>query len=157
MNKIASFEVDHTKLNRGLYVSRVDNVGNTCVTTYDVRIRKPNVIGMEGKAMHTIEHLAATFLRNDEDWRDQVVYWGPMGCKTGFYLIIKGEHDSRYIVGIMRRLFAFIAGYEGDVPGCTRKECGNYMYHDLQGAKREAADFCKVLDYLTEENLIYPK
>lgn len=158
MEKIPSFTIDHNQLLRGIYVSRKDEVGGDTVTTFDIRMKEPNrEPAMHVGALHTIEHLAATFLRNDAEWRDRVVYWGPMGCLTGNYLLLKGDLQSRDIVDLMRRTFRFVADFEGEVPGTAPRDCGNYLLHDLPMAKWEARKYLtEVLDNIKEENLVYP-
>ncbi len=158
MEKIPSFTIDHNQLLRGIYVSRKDEVGGDTVTTFDIRMKEPNrEPAMHIGALHTIEHLAATFLRNDAEWRDRVVYWGPMGCLTGNYLLLKGDLQSRDIVDLMRRTFRFVAEFEGEVPGTAPRDCGNYLLHDLPMAKWEARKYLtEVLDNIKEENLVYP-
>lgn len=140
MEKIPSFTVNHLNLLRGVYVSRVDETASgDILTTFDVRMTEPNRQDpLSGAELHTIEHLAATFLRNHPQWKNEVVYWGPMGCRTGNYLILKGEYKSGDIVPLMVETFRFIADYEGDIPGATPRDCGNYSYMDLQGAKAQA-------------------
>jgi len=159
MEKIPSFTIDHNQLNRGIYVSRQDNVGNEVVTTFDIRMKEPNREPvLQPEAIHTIEHLAATYLRNDPEWKNSIIYWGPMGCLTGNYLLIKGNLKSADIVELMRRTFRFIADYEGEIPGAAPKDCGNYLLHNLPLARLEARKFVEeVLDKITEENLIYPQ
>lgn len=159
MKKIPSFTIDHERLLRGLYVSRKDEVGGETVTTFDIRMKEPNREPvLHPGALHTIEHLAATYLRNDKEWKDRIVYWGPMGCLTGNYLLLRGDYESRDIIDLMRRTFAFIADYEGDVPGAEAKDCGNYLLHDLPMARWEARKFLtEVLDNITEANLSYPE
>lgn len=158
MEKIPSFTIDHNQLLRGIYVSRKDEVGGDTVTTFDIRMKEPNrEPAMHVGALHTIEHLAATFLRNDAEWRDRVVYWGPMGCLTGNYLLLKGDLQSRDIVDLMRRTFRFVAEFEGEVSGTAPRDCGNYLLHDLPMAKWEARKYLtEVLDNIKEENLVYP-
>lgn len=158
MKKIESFLVDHTRLSEGLYVSRRDNTpSGDILTTIDIRMQWPNHSYIQPKAMHTIEHLGATWLRNDIVLGDKVVYFGPMGCATGFYLILQGEWDSHQLVDTMIRLMAFIRDYKGEIPGATMKECGNYLYHDLQEAKKVAAEYIECLYNITAEKLSYPK
>lgn len=158
MKKIPSFTIDHNRLLRGIYVSRRDEVGGEVVTTFDIRMKEPNREPVvHAGAMHTIEHLAATFLRNDDEWKDRVIYWGPMGCLTGCYLILRGELESSDIVELMKRTFAFVAGYEGEIPGAAPKDCGNYLLHDLPMARWESEKFLKeVLEHITPANLNYP-
>ncbi|WP_315404397.1 S-ribosylhomocysteine lyase [Hoylesella saccharolytica] len=159
MEKIPSFTIDHNRLKRGIYVSRQDNVGNEVVTTFDIRMKEPNREPvLQPEAIHTIEHLAATYLRNDPEWKNSIIYWGPMGCLTGNYLLMKGNLKSADIVELMRRIFRFIADYEGEIPGAAPKDCGNYLLHNLPLARLEARKFVEeVLDKITEENLIYPQ
>lgn len=157
MEKIPSFTIDHLRLKRGIYVSRKDNVGGEVVTTFDIRMKLPNREPVLGQgAIHTIEHLAATFLRNDPEWKDRIVYWGPMGCLTGNYLLVKGDLDSRDILPLMRETFRFIAGYGGEVPGAAPRDCGTWLLHDLPMARYEAAKFLEILESATDENLTYP-
>ena len=159
MNKIPSFTINHEKLLRGIYVSRKDEVGGEVVTTFDLRMKEPNREPvMHPGALHTIEHLAATFLRNDAEWKDRVIYWGPMGCLTGNYLLLRGDLQSENIVDLMRRTFKFVAEYEGEIPGAAPRDCGNYLLHDLPMAKWEARKFLtEVLDDIKPENLTYPQ
>ncbi len=159
MKKIPSFTIDHDKLLRGIYVSRKDSVGGDTVTTFDIRMKEPNrEPALHQGALHTIEHLAATFLRNDEEWQDRIVYWGPMGCLTGNYLLVKGDLESKDIVELMKRTFQFIANYEGEIPGAAPKDCGNYLLQDLPMARYEARKYLtEVLEVVKEENLSYPE
>lgn len=158
MKKIASFTINHEALLRGVYVSRKDYLGDEVVTTFDVRMKEPNrEPALDSRAIHTIEHLAATFLRNDPEWGDRIVYWGPMGCLTGNYLLVKGDLESSDIVPLLRRTFGWIASYEGDIPGATPRDCGNWSYQDLPLARAEARKYLdEVLDHITEKNLNYP-
>ena len=158
MTKIPSFTINHERLLRGIYVSRKDAVGAETITTFDIRMKEPNREPvLHPGASHTIEHLAATFLRNDEEWKDRIIYWGPMGCLTGNYLLVRGDYESRDIVDLMRRTFAFIANYEGEVPGAAPRDCGNYLLHDLPMAKWEARKFLvEVLERITPAQLNYP-
>lgn len=158
MKKISSFTIDHDKLLRGIYVSRKDSVGGDTVTTFDIRMKEPNrEPALHQGALHSIEHLAATFLRNDKEWQDRIVYWGPMGCLTGNYLLVKGDLESKDIVELMKRTFQFIANYEGEIPGAAPKDCGNYLLQDLPMARYEAKKYLtEVLEVIKEENLIYP-
>lgn len=159
MNKIPSFTIDHERLLRGIYVSRKDEVGNETVTTFDIRMKEPNREPvLHVGAIHTIEHLAATFLRNDPEWKDRVIYWGPMGCLTGNYLILRGDLASKDVVDLMRRTFQFVADFEGDIPGAAPRDCGNYLLHDLPMAKWESRKFLtEVLNNITDANLNYPE
>ena len=158
MKKIPSFTVDHIHLLRGVYVSRQDQVGDELVTTFDVRMKEPNrEPALSPEAIHTMEHLAATFLRNHPVWADKIVYWGPMGCLTGNYLIVKGDLTSRDILPLMIETFQFIATYEGEVPGATAHDCGNYLMMNLPMARWEASKYLReVLEVATEANLVYP-
>ncbi len=158
MKTIPSFTIDHLNLLRGIYVSRKDNVGGEVVTTFDIRMKEPNREPALGQgALHTIEHLAATYLRNDEKWANKIVYWGPMGCLTGNYLLMKGDLDSKDIVELMKDTFKFVAEFEGEIPGTTPKDCGNCLLHDLPMAKWESAKYLhEVLEQIKEENLVYP-
>ncbi|MBO4786265.1 MAG: S-ribosylhomocysteine lyase [Prevotella sp.] len=159
MEKIPSFTINHERLLRGIYVSRKDSVGGETVTTFDIRMKEPNREPvLHNGAIHTIEHLAATFLRNDEEWKDRVVYWGPMGCLTGNYLLLKGDLDSRDIVDLMRRTFRFIAEYEGEIPGASPRDCGNWLMQDLPMARYEARKYLEeVLENISDANLYYPE
>ena len=159
MEKIASFTIDHNRLLRGIYVSRKDNVGGDVVTTFDIRMKEPNrEPALHPGALHTIEHLAATYLRNDAEWKDRIVYWGPMGCLTGNYLLMRGDLQSRDIVELMQRTFRYVADFEGEIPGAAAKDCGNYLLHDLPMARLEARRYLEeVLVNIREENLIYPQ
>lgn len=158
MKKIPSFTIDHTRLNRGIYVSRKDFVADEVITTFDVRMKLPNrEPALHQGAIHTIEHLAATFLRNHPVWKDRIVYWGPMGCLTGNYLIVKGDLTSRDILPLMQETFLFIANYEGEIPGATERDCGNYILQDLAMARYEAKKYLdETLNCATDDNLIYP-
>lgn len=160
MKKIESFTINHIKLQRGIYVSRKDHLaGGDVITTFDIRMKLPNrEPAVSQSALHTIEHLAATFLRNHEQWSDKIVYWGPMGCCTGNYLLAKGDLQSADIVPLMQETFDFIANFEGDIPGATAHDCGNYMLNNLPMAKWEARKYLvEVLNHLTDENLHYPQ
>lgn len=158
MKKIPSFTIDHTRLNRGIYVSRKDFVADEVITTFDVRMKLPNrEPALHQGAIHTIEHLAATFLRNHPVWKDRIVYWGPMGCLTGNYLIVKGDLTSRDILPLMQETFLFIVNYEGEIPGATERDCGNYILQDLAMARYEAKKYLdETLNCATDDNLIYP-
>lgn len=159
MEKIPSFTIDHERLLRGIYVSRKDNVGGEVVTTFDIRMKEPNREPAMGPgALHTIEHLAATYLRNDSEWKDRIVYWGPMGCLTGNYLLMRGDLMPEDIVELMQRTFRFVAEYEGVVPGAAPRDCGNYLLHDLPMARWEARKYLnEVLLCIKEENMRYPE
>ncbi len=158
MEKIASFTIDHIKLQPGIYVSRKDKVGIETLTTFDLRMTSPNEEPVMNTAeMHTIEHLAATFLRNHADWKERVIYFGPMGCRTGFYLILAGDLESRDIVSLMQEMYKFIAEFEGDVPGASAKDCGNYLDMNLPMAKFLARKYLtEILDNISENRLTYP-
>ena len=158
MDKIPSFTINHNLLLRGIYVSRKDTIGGDTVTTFDIRMKEPNrEPALHPGALHTIEHLAATYLRNDPEWKDNIVYWGPMGCLTGNYLLMKGDLQPSDIVELMKRTFRFVAEFEGEVPGAAPKDCGNYLLHDLPMAKYESKKYLEeVLNCITEQNLIYP-
>ena len=136
MEKIPSFKIDHLTLLPGLYISRIDEVGGSFVTTFDVRMTRPNFEpAVQANAMHTIEHLMATYLRNDAEWKDKIVYWGPMGCMTGSYLLVKGKVTPEEIKPLLIRAFEFVSTYEGDIPGASPVECGNYLFQDLPMAR----------------------
>ena len=158
MEKIPSFTIDHIRLERGIYVSRQDVVGGEVVTTFDVRMEEPNREPvLSPSAIHTIEHLAATFLRNHPVWADRIIYWGPMGCLTGNYLIVKGDLTSADILPLVKETFTFVAAYEGEVPGATARDCGNYLLMNLPEARWEANKYlCEVLENITDKNLNYP-
>lgn len=159
MEKITSFTIDHLKLIPGVYVSRVDYVEGHAITTFDLRMTSPNDEPVMNTAeMHAIEHLAATFLRNHKEYGSKTIYFGPMGCRTGFYLLLAGEYESKDIVPLMKELFGFIAEYEGEVPGASAKDCGNYLDINLPMAKFLAKKYLKeVLENITEDRLIYPE
>lgn len=159
MKKIPSFTVDHLRLLRGVYVSRKDvTPSGDVLTTFDIRMTEPNrQPALSGETLHAIEHLAATFLRNHPEWGDKVIYWGPMGCLTGNYLILKGDLESESILELMRETFAFIAGFEGEIPGASPRDCGNYSYMDPAGARAAARRYLdEVLLHAGPENLAYP-
>lgn len=158
MNKIPSFTINHEKLLPGIYVSRKDEIGSDTVTTFDIRMKAPNREPvLHAGALHTIEHLAATYLRNDEEWKDRIVYWGPMGCLTGNYLLVKGDYESKDLVELMKRTFRFVASFEGEIPGAAPKDCGNWLLHDLPMARWEAARYLEILENIKEEDLVYPE
>lgn len=158
MEKITSFTIDHIKLKPGIYVSRKDHFNDTVLTTFDIRMTSPNDEPVLNTAeAHTIEHLAATYLRNDPQWKERVVYFGPMGCRTGFYLILEGDLESKDIVGLMKDLFTFMAGFEGEVPGASPKDCGNYLDMNLPMTNYLAARYLdNVLYDIDDSRLIYP-
>lgn len=159
MKKIPSFTIDHIRLKRGIYVSRQDEAGGETITTFDVRMKEPNrEPALSPSAIHTIEHLAATFLRNHPQWASRIVYWGPMGCLTGNYLIVKGDVTSAEILPLVRETFEFVAAFEGDVPGATARDCGNYLLMNLPEARWEARKYlAEVLECAADENLNYPQ
>ena len=155
MDLIPSFSVDHTAIVPGIFTSRVDTVGGGTVTTYDVRVTRPNVEpAIDVAAMHSLEHLVATFLRNDPDWKDEVIYWGPMGCLTGFYLILKGNRAPREIFNLLLRAFRAVNDAE-NVPGATPENCGNYLMHNLGMAKWHATRFANYLEENADNPAIF--
>ena len=158
MEKIASFTVDHLRLLPGVYVSRKDHAGSEVLTTFDLRMTRPNFEPVMNTAeMHAIEHLGATYLRNHPDYADTTIYFGPMGCRTGFYLILAGDYESKDIIPLVQELFLFIAEYEGEIPGAAARDCGNYLDLNLPMAKYLAKKYYdEILDDITEEHLIYP-
>ena len=158
MDKIASFTIDHIKLQPGVYVSRKDKNGAETVTTFDLRMTSPNEEPVMNTAeVHTIEHLAATFLRNHAQYKDKTVYFGPMGCRTGFYLLLAGDYESKDIVPLMIEMYEFIRDYKGEVPGASPKDCGNYLDMNLSMANYLAAKYLdNVLYHIDESRLIYP-
>ncbi len=159
MKKIPSFTIDHLNLFPGIYVSRRDvTPSGDVLTTFDVRMTRPNFEPAAAPdALHTIEHLAATYLRNDAEWMDRVVYWGPMGCCTGSYLIMQGELEPEDILPLMRRMFDFIADFDGEIPGATARDCGNYTFNDLPAARTLARSFAAILASLPPERMHYPQ
>ncbi|WP_297430362.1 S-ribosylhomocysteine lyase [Clostridium sp.] len=158
MEKIASFTINHLELLPGVYVSRQDKFGETVLTTFDIRMTRPNYEPtMNTAEMHAIEHLAATFLRNHKEFADKTVYFGPMGCRTGFYLILYGDYKSKDIVPLLTELYKFMAEFEGDIPGASARDCGNYLDMNLPMAKYLANKFLnEVLLNIKEDNLVYP-
>lgn len=159
MDKIPSFTIDHNRLLRGIYVSRRDVVGTEEVTTFDIRMKEPNrEPALHPGALHTIEHLAATYLRNHPDWKDRIVYWGPMGCLTGNYLLMRGHLEPADILELMQETFRFVADFEGEVPGAAPQDCGNWLLHDLPMARLEARRYLEeVLLQCKPENMNYPE
>ena len=146
MDLIPSFTVDHTRLLPGIYESRVDVMGSEYATTFDIRMKKPNAEPVvHPNAMHTIEHIIATYLRNDEEWKDRIIYWGPMGCLTGCYLIVKGRPAPQELLPLMIRAFEYLAAFESEIPGAKAENCGNYILHDLNMAKYEGKMFMERL------------
>lgn len=157
MKPIASFTINHLTLLPGVYVSRKDAVGDSVVTTFDLRVTAPNAEPVMNTAeVHTIEHLAATFLRNHAEFGSRIVYFGPMGCRTGFYLLLAGDYESADILPLLRELFAFIRDYKDAVPGASAKECGNYLDMNLTMANYYGARYLKVLENITPDRLVYP-
>ena len=158
MEKITSFTIDHIKLQPGLYVSRKDKVGSETVTTFDLRVTKPNDEPVINTAeMHTIEHLAATYLRNDAQWKDKVLYFGPMGCRTGFYLLLAGDYESKDVVELVHGCFAFVRDFRGAVPGASARDCGNYLDMNLPMANYWGAKYAALLENIDESRLVYPE
>ena len=159
MKKIASFTIDHIKIVPGIYVSRKDHIANEVITTFDLRMTSPNDEPVMNTAeMHTIEHLAATFLRNHTEYGPKTIYFGPMGCRTGFYLLLAGDLESKDIVDLMIEMFTFIANFDDEVPGASAKDCGNYLDMNLPMANWLAKRYLdNVLLHITEEQLIYPE
>ena len=157
MEKIASFTVDHLRLLPGIYVSRKDTLASDVITTFDLRMTRPNFEPVMNTAeIHAIEHLGATYLRNHKEFGQKTIYFGPMGCRTGFYLLLKGDYESKDIVGLMIELYKFIKDYEGEIPGQSPKDCGNYLDMNLGMAKYLADKYLEVLLNISEKNLIYP-
>ena len=158
MEKIASFTIDHIKLQPGLYVSRKDRIGTETVTTFDLRLTSPNEEPVLNTAeAHTIEHLAATFLRNDANWKDRVVYFGPMGCRTGFYLLLAGDLTSAEALPLVLDCFRFIRDYRGEVPGASARDCGNYLDMNLPMANYWGAKYADLLERIPADRLVYPE
>lgn len=151
MKTIESFLVDHTVLTAGIYLSRVDGDA----VTYDLRLKRPNVEKvLDNAPIHTIEHLFATYVRNSK-YSDSIIYFGPMGCRTGFYFIVRDNMSHETVVSLVKEAFDFIAAYDGEIPGVSAKECGNYLDHDLEGAKREAAIYADTIKNLTAADIYY--
>ena len=158
MEKITSFTIDHIRLQPGLYVSRKDAVGTETVTTFDLRLTSPNEEPVINTAeVHTIEHLAATFLRNDPVWKDRVLYFGPMGCRTGFYLLLAGDLSSREVLPLVTDCFRFIRDYRGEVPGASPKDCGNYLDMNLSMANYWGRKYAALLENIDDNRLVYPE
>ena len=159
MEKIASFTINHIKLQPGVYVSRKDHIGAETVTTFDLRMTSPNEEPVMNTAeVHAIEHLAATYLRNDPEFGDKIVYFGPMGCRTGFYLLLAGDYDSADIVPLVTRTYTFVRDYEGEIPGASPRDCGNYLDMNLNMAKYPARKYLDdVLLNIRPEQLVYPE
>ena len=159
MKTIASFTIDHEKLLTGLYVSRIDSVGSENVTTFDIRMTRPNAEPvMDTAAAHALEHLGATYLRSSQEWGSRIVYFGPMGCRTGFYLILAGTLTSEEAYPLVKEMMEFIAGYEGDIPGASAVQCGNYLDLNLPMAKWHAKKYLsEVMNEMQSERLHYPE
>lgn len=159
MDKITSFTINHLLLEPGVYVSRKDSFGGTVITTFDIRMTSPNDEPVMNTAeVHTIEHLGATFLRNDQEYKDCIVYFGPMGCRTGFYLLLAGDYSSRDIIPLMIRMYTFIRDYKDAVPGAAAKDCGNYLDMNLPMANWWAARYLdNTLNAIDEKHLVYPE
>ena len=159
MQKIASFTIDHLRLLTGIYVSRKDRVGNEVITTFDLRITRPNTEPViDNPAIHALEHLGATFLRNHEEWKDRVIYFGPMGCRTGFYLLLAGDLSSEDIFDLVKEMFLFIADFDGPIPGASPRDCGNCLDMNLSMAKYYARKYlAEALQKKQPERLTYPQ
>lgn len=158
MDKIASFTINHLKLLPGVYVSRRDLAGDFPITTFDIRMTRPNREPVMNTAeIHTIEHLGATFLRNHKLFKDKVLYFGPMGCRTGFYLLVAGDHSPEDLLPLLRDTFRFIAAFDGPVPGAAAKDCGNYLDMNLPMARYHAQRYLAVLEAAAPETLRYPE
>lgn len=158
MEKIASFTIDHIKLQPGLYVSRKDKIGKETVTTFDLRLTSPNEEpAINTGELHTIEHLAATYLRNAPQWKEKVLYFGPMGCRTGFYLLLASDYTSSEVLPLVRECFTFIAEFSGEIPGASAKDCGNYLDMNLPMANYWGRRYSALLDRLDQSRMIYPE
>ena len=158
MEKITSFTIDHIKLCPGLYVSRKDKIGQETVTTFDLRLTSPNDEPVMNTAeMHTIEHLAATYLRNEPNWKEKVLYFGPMGCRTGFYLLLAGSYASVDVLPLVTDCFRFIRDYREEIPGASAKDCGNYLDMNLPMANYWGGKYTTLLENITDDRLVYPE
>ena len=158
MEKITSFTIDHIKLQQGLYVSRKDKVGQETVTTFDLRFTSPNEEPVMNTAeMHTIEHLAATYLRNEPNWKEKVLYFGPMGCRTGFYLLLTGDYTSRDVLPLVTDCFRFVRDFRDEVPGASARDCGNYLNMNLPMANYWGEKYTQLLENITDDRLVYPE
>lgn len=158
MEKITSFTIDHIRLQPGLYVSRKDKVGSETVTTFDLRITSPNDGPVMNTAeVHTIEHLAATFLRNDAAWKEKVLYFGPMGCRTGFYLLLAGDYTSADVLPLVTECFRFVGSFTGEIPGASAKDCGNYLDMNLPMAKYWAQRYTQLMETIDDSRMHYPE
>ena len=159
MEKITSFTINHLKLLPGIYVSRKDQAGDSVITTFDIRMTRPNFEPVMNTAeMHTIEHLGATFLRNHPSYGSKVLYFGPMGCRTGFYLLLSGDYKSRDIVPLITEMYEFIKDFENEVPGAAARDCGNYLDMNLGMARYLSGKFLDFVLYgIDDSHLIYPE
>lgn len=158
MHKIPSFTIDHTRLEPGIFVSRKDfTPSGDILTTFDIRMTRPNrEEALSPKSLHAMEHLAATFLRNHPEWGSRIVYWGPMGCCTGNYLILQGDYSSADIIALLRETMTFVSRCEGDIPGASPRDCGNYTFMDITGAREAAGRYLQILENPGNSNLFYP-
>ena len=157
MDIIPSFQVDHLRLKPGVYVSRKDKCGNEVITTFDLRVKEPNKEpALDQPALHTIEHLSAAFLRSHKEWSEKVIYFGPMGCRTGFYIILKGDYNSNDIVHLLMEMFDWIDKFDGDIPGASASECGNWREQNIDMAKLESRKYANLLRNASKENFEYP-
>ena len=158
MEKIASFTVNHLNLLPGVYVSRKDHVGSEVITTFDLRMTRPNYEPVMNTAeVHTLEHLGATFLRNHPVYKDKTIYFGPMGCRTGFYMVLAGDYESKDVIDIVKEMYEFMKDFEGDVPGACARDCGNYLDMNLPMARYVAAKYYDVLSDIDESRMLYPE
>ena len=158
MEKITSFTINHLNLLPGVYVSRKDHYGDAVITTFDLRMTAPNREPVMNTAeVHTIEHLGATFLRNHKEFGDKTVYFGPMGCRTGFYMLLAGDYESKDVLPLVIEMFEFIRDFEGDIPGAAPRDCGNYLDQNLGMAHFLSKKYLDVLKNATEEHLVYPE
>ena len=158
MELIQSFSVDHTRIVPGIFTSRVDTLGEAVVTTYDIRLKKPNrEPAIDVAAMHSLEHIIATYLRNDPQWKDRVLYFGPMGCRTGFYLLLAGDYVSRDVVALVHDCFCFVRDFRGEVPGASARDCGNYLDMNLPMANYWGAKYAALLETIDETRMHYPE
>ena len=158
MEKITSFTIDHNRLQPGLYVSRKDRIGAETVTTFDLRVTSPNEEPVMNTAeVHTIEHLCATYLRNDPVWKEKIIYFGPMGCRTGFYLLVAGDYSSVDVLPLVTECFRFVRDFRGEVPGASAKDCGNYLDMNLPMANYWGKRYCQLLEGITRDRLVYPE
>lgn len=156
MEKIASFTVNHLNLLPGVYVSRKDHIGAETLTTFDLRMTRPNFEPVLNTAeVHTIEHLGATFLRNHPEYKEKIVYFGPMGCRTGFYLILAGDYESKDVVELIKEMYIFCRDFEGEVPGQAARDCGNYLDMNLPMAKYVSGKYVEVLENIKDNQLVY--